>query len=248
MIRTLPPLVKRHIAPYHFNMNQTINPPVRMKQRRSIGTLDRLLDAAEDVIREEGLAGLTITQVVKRAHSSVGAFYRRFTDRDALLYAVQKRNHTRAQQLYNEHLARLEAQSLPLVETLEQMFYYRAHMIMRDAPILHAFVVQEALGSAFREEGRRFFAYCRSSMRNLVLRHSDEISHPQPELAAELVCRTWLALMEQIVLYGATPFDTEAQSSDIDVLVAEFTRAMTGYLRCNVDDGQCLPLALSDCS
>ena len=58
------------------------------QQLRSRQTLDRLLDAAEAVIREEGISELTVAKVVKRGQSSVGAFYRRFPDREALLFAV----------------------------------------------------------------------------------------------------------------------------------------------------------------
>jgi AcrR family transcriptional regulator len=211
-------------------MKQQIAPPTAMKQRRSMNTVDRLLDAAESVIREEGLSELTVLKVVGRAQSSVGAFYRRFADREALLFAVQDRNHTRAREVYDAQVARLKAKDISLKETLEQLFSFRARIIVKDAALLHAFVVQEALGPAFQEEGRKFFSYCRSTMAELVLSHKEEISHPEPELAAEVVCRTWLALMEQVVLYGSSPFDTQARSANVDTLVAEFARAMAGYL------------------
>jgi AcrR family transcriptional regulator len=218
-----------------------------MKRKRDSQTLDRLLDAAEEVIREDGLADLKIVKVVERAHSSIGAFYRRFPDRESLLYAVQERNHIHARQIYDEHLAKLVAQELPLADTLGELFSFRVRMILKDAPLLHAFVLQEAIGPTFQEEGRRFFAYCRSTLTQLVLTHQDEISHPHPELAAELVCRTWLALTEQLVLYGTTPFDEPGHSSDVNTLVAEFTRAMVGYLQGGAT-APCRPLSASAAS
>jgi AcrR family transcriptional regulator len=212
-------------------MSATVSSAVPPKQLRSRQTLDRLLDAAEAVIREEGISEMTVVKVVKRAQSSVGAFYRRFPDRDAILFAIQERNHTRAREIYDAQLAELEQGKVSLEETLSQLFALRAQQVLKDAPLLHAFVVQEAVLPLFQQEGRKFYAYCRSTMTQVLLSHRDEISHPEPELAAEMVCRTWLGLMEQVVLYGASPFDAHARSGDTATLVAEYTRAMSAYLR-----------------
>ena len=141
------------------------------------------------------------------------------------------RNHSLAQRLYDEHSAKLDLEHLTLEETLETLFSLRARVILRDAPLLHAFVVQGALGPTFQEESRRFFASCKTTLSRVMLFHKADMGHPDPELAAEVVCRTWLALMEQLVLYGDNPFDTPTRSSDARVLVAEFCRATAAYLR-----------------
>ncbi len=65
-----------------------VKPP---QQERSQRTLERLLDAAEAIILEQGAEAMSVSAVAKRAHSSVGAFYARFEDRDALLRAVCER-------------------------------------------------------------------------------------------------------------------------------------------------------------
>ena len=110
-----------------------------------------------------------------------------------------------------------------LEETLGKLFSLRARMVLRDAPLLHAFVIQEAILPVFQEEGRRFYAYCRSTMTQVLFSYRDEIRHPEPELAAEMVCRTWLALMEQVVLYGASPFESTSRSGNTATLVDEYT-------------------------
>lgn len=211
-------------------MRDTVSSALPPRQQRSAQTLDRLLDAAESVIREEGIAELTVVKVVKRAQSSVGAFYRRFPDRDSLLFAIQERNHARARRLYDAQLEQLELGEASLEESLGKLFELRVRMVLKDAPLLHALVVQEALMPMFQDEGRKFYAYCRSTMTHVLMSHRDEIAHPEPELAAEMVCRTWLGLMEQVILYGATPFDTKGRSGDPATLVSEYTRAMMAYL------------------
>ena len=61
------------------------------RQARSQRTLERLLDAAEELIMERGSTGLTVSEVVRVAGSSVGAFYARFPDKDALLATLHER-------------------------------------------------------------------------------------------------------------------------------------------------------------
>src|SRR6185436_14033987 len=72
------------LTPLHW-----VKPP---QQARSQKTLERLLDAAEELIAERGVASVTVSEVVRRAGSSVGAFYARFPDKDALLATLHERS------------------------------------------------------------------------------------------------------------------------------------------------------------
>ncbi len=65
-----------------------VRPPV---QERSQKTMERLLAAAEARIVEVGFEKATIADIAKRADSSVGAFYARFNDKDALLRCLLDR-------------------------------------------------------------------------------------------------------------------------------------------------------------
>jgi AcrR family transcriptional regulator len=64
-------------------------PPPR--QRRSREVMERVLEAAQALLVEDGLEGLTIAGVAERAGTSVGGVYRRFRDKDHLLAAVKTR-------------------------------------------------------------------------------------------------------------------------------------------------------------
>ncbi len=55
------------------------------KQARSEDTLRRLLNAAEELIIEKGHRAVSIPEIARRAHSSVGGFYARFRDKTELL-------------------------------------------------------------------------------------------------------------------------------------------------------------------
>ncbi|HEY5528200.1 MAG TPA: helix-turn-helix domain-containing protein, partial [Thermoleophilia bacterium] len=64
-------------------------------QQRSRDSLERILKTAETLIRTKGFEALTVAEVVRRSHTSVGTFYARFQDKTSLLHAVQERVHGR---------------------------------------------------------------------------------------------------------------------------------------------------------
>src|SRR5438552_1394828 len=61
------------------------------QQVRSRETLDRILDAAEQVLDEKAFGEATLAEIMERAGVTVGAFYRRFPDKDALLHHLDER-------------------------------------------------------------------------------------------------------------------------------------------------------------
>lgn len=65
-----------------------VRPP---QQERSQKTLERILDAAEELFLQKGFDRTGVAEVCSKAGSSVGAFYARFADKDALLNQVHER-------------------------------------------------------------------------------------------------------------------------------------------------------------
>lgn len=61
-------------------------------QQRSAERISLLLDAAADLIDQDGIDGLTTSAVATKSDSSVGVVYRYFTDIQALLRALAARN------------------------------------------------------------------------------------------------------------------------------------------------------------
>jgi AcrR family transcriptional regulator len=85
----------------------TTKPPRRPKTR------ERILDAAFDVIAEEGLSGFTMTEVERRVGLAVGtgSIYRHFPSKEALLKAAVEREVSRNRTVTHE--ARSAAQQVP---------------------------------------------------------------------------------------------------------------------------------------
>jgi AcrR family transcriptional regulator len=76
--------------------NDLVPPPLTMRttpvQQRGADRITQLLDAAAALIDENGIDGLTTTDVAARSGSSVGVVYRYFPNIQALLRGLAKRN------------------------------------------------------------------------------------------------------------------------------------------------------------
>src|SRR3954462_15588661 len=80
--------VDRHDPDSLMTKPQFYKPP---QQLRSQETLDRILDAAEQVLAEKSFGEATLAEIMERAGVTVGAFYRRYPDKNALLRHLDER-------------------------------------------------------------------------------------------------------------------------------------------------------------
>lgn len=170
------------------------------KQDRSERTLYRLLDAAERLIAERGLAGLSIPEVVRRAGSSVGGFYARFADKNQLLRALEER-------FFLQVTARLDAladarrwQAASPVALVEAAVAELVSVTLARAPMIRVFLFRAAQDPDIREDGLRFQHRVAELLGPLVLARAGTVRHPDPALAVDLAVQVAFALMQQHVL------------------------------------------------
>jgi AcrR family transcriptional regulator len=74
---------------------------------RILGRSRRIVEAAYELLDEDGLGGLTIRAVLKRTGLSRRAFYERFADKDDLVLAVFEQTIRRAASHYSEQVGAL---------------------------------------------------------------------------------------------------------------------------------------------
>ena len=65
-----------------------INKP---KQKRSVETLERMINSAKELILKDSFQQATVQMIVKKANSSIGSFYNLFKDKEALLRSLLDR-------------------------------------------------------------------------------------------------------------------------------------------------------------
>src|SRR4051794_13364454 len=80
---------------------EALRPPLQNRSRKS---LERVLDAGQKLLEEQGWEGFTVQEVSRRAKVSIGSIYARAPSKEALILAVYDRA--------MEHIAEANAKAL----------------------------------------------------------------------------------------------------------------------------------------
>jgi AcrR family transcriptional regulator len=199
------------------------------QQKRSKESLERLLDAAEDQIRAEGIESLTIATVVSRAGLSVGAFYARFPDRNALLHAVQGRFHDRVEPIL---LKRLVSEVTPkecLADAVEVAVDLLVGHVLGEQELSRAFMMSSVFDPVLRARGEQVNRARRDVLVSVLMAHRDEIRHDDPVLAIYMAYGMYAAGIRGAFGFG---FDHELYSTiSNQTVVGELKQALTLYLK-----------------
>ena len=160
------------------------HPPQRPPGAR---TLERLLAAAEDQLREEEVDLFTIKKVLDRTGLSVGAFYSRFPDKTALLRAVQERVHARLDPLILDALAAQAEVEESLEEAVHHCVDIMNDNMLRERKLLRAFWILSTFDPVMRKAAELFNHARRSAFLEAILRsHRNEIGPHDPESATAM--------------------------------------------------------------
>jgi AcrR family transcriptional regulator len=206
-------------------METRFHPP---RQSRSQETLHRILDAAERVLAEKSFEEATLAEIMERAGVTVGAFYRRFPDKNALIHHIDERFFTelyaRASEVLDEE--RWRGQSLRRVIegfALAAVTVYRTRRGVLRSLFLRMRTDPVILATAQRANEQFVSRLCA-----LASERHDEVGHPDPDLAVPLGYTIFLgALRETTVFAEAWP---AASALSDEALAAELARTFSGYL------------------
>lgn len=199
-------------------------------QERSRRTLERLLEAAGELLEERTFHELTVQEVVKRAGSSVGSFYARFEDKEALLDYLDELYARQMIALVNELAEELEAEPAGSLRATARAVLGRLVPFHRSRRGLIRALVLRA------RERREVHYDDRTRRMNLelprllacLLHHREEITHPDPEQAAGLGFALTFAGMRDRILFPES-IQLPAATSDAR-LAEESAHLLTAYL------------------
>lgn len=202
--------------------------PLPASQQRSRETLDRLLTAAEELLREEGADGATLRGIAARAGVSVGIVYRRFPHKDAVLRAVYVRFFERASLANTRNLASPHFATLSLPTVARRLIEgvaagYRANRALLRALILYARTHEDP---DFRRRAAALNATALEGIVRLFESRAEEIKHPNPALAIRFAVRAAAAILQDSLIFetaGLEPVERES-------VVLETTRLFLRYL------------------
>jgi AcrR family transcriptional regulator len=212
------------IDPTSRHPSPRLQPP---RQRRSQETLDRILEATNDLLESRSFSEVTVADIARAAGSSVGAFYARFHDKDALLDYFDE---TCADELKRTIERRVERWTRASAEDIVGEIVHvlvRFHRARRG--VMRAIVVRSRGGAG--PDGPRHPRTGSGPVAKLVARVTEErgrFDHPTPAQAVQLGMLIVLATIRERVLFADLP-DIDIPASD-SLLADELAVAYLRYL------------------
>lgn len=197
------------------------------QQERSRRTLERIEEAALELIGERGVEATTVQDIVHRARSSVGSFYARFPGKEDLLVHLEARVWRRARERFDTALEEWEVEGLSLTGLLEPLVELVLRSVREDSRQRRTLDLRSS--SEDRGSGvKSFHAYILSRLRPLLLARESEILHPIPERAVDLGFAAVVGAM-QVLERGTLEEGARAGLSDESV-IHEMARLYRSYL------------------
>jgi AcrR family transcriptional regulator len=204
-------------------LEPTIRPPV---QRRSRASLERVLRAGFEVLRDRGVPGFTVNEVSRRSGVSVGAIYGRVPSRDALIVAIYE--HAMGEMAANTGLERAFQEHATARENVEAVVVSTAEGMLAHREVLRVFMREAPAYAAIWERGAERSQAAAEQFARVLLRQRREFRHPDPELAVDVAWRMLYCTIARRIIYG--PVFESARVVDDENLIRELARAIAGYL------------------
>jgi AcrR family transcriptional regulator len=186
-----------------------------------------MLDAAEALLAERGFDEVSVAEIARRAGVTIGAFYARFPDKEALLEALEER-------VTEVTLATVSRATDPARwdgTTIEEALrsYCRelvdAYRETRGAG--RALVLRSRHDPALKRRLGRLNTEGPPRVLEFLLAHG-RIRHPDPERALRVALLAVRSTLRELILFGETWPGGAALPRDL--LADELTRLFLGYL------------------
>jgi AcrR family transcriptional regulator len=179
-----------------------------------------LIEAARDVLREDGYDGLTIRRVAERAEYGLGTVYTYFTDKDDLLYALVREDFARL----TERLRSIRAVHTGVAAVREMLLSYVRMGLEQPASYEIMFMLRPRLAGRTVADDRDEHAYAifRGCIADAIV--AGELRAGDPDVYAQTL---WAAAHGLVSLQVTLPgFPWAASEALADTLVAAQLRGL----------------------
>lgn len=171
------------------------------QQARSQDTLARLLDAAEALLESSDWDSITVAALVAKGRSSVGAFYARFPDKDALLQHLHQRRSDEAIQTAEHALARDAWVGVPIGDIVRTVVAFTVEEFAQHAGFHREIIRRHSTDARFRERSARVGAHTTHLIAGLLEERRAEIDVDDPLKAADVAHRVLFSILDQQVQF-----------------------------------------------
>jgi AcrR family transcriptional regulator len=203
-----------------------LKPP---RQDRSRDSLERILEASEQLLLLKGHEGLTVGEIISRAGVSRGTFCYRFRDKSALVHALQERIHGREEAEARARVGAVDWDALSLPDAIRTLLEIE-HSAYGGYLLQHqAFSVFASVDPVVKTRGYRYKRTMEELEVRVLGRKAAEVGHEDPLLAARVLSRLWQGLRDEEVEWSCCRASGEEALSDA-VLIDQLVRLSVSYL------------------
>lgn len=198
------------------------------QQSRSQETLGRILDAAERVLEEKSFSDATLAEIMERAGVTVGAFYRRFPDKDALLHHLDERFFTEVRGHAEELLDPVRWEAASFSRIIPQLAQIAVPLFRMRRGLLRTLFIRARTDAKIQASARELNGLFLKKLRVLAEKRLGEIVHPHPLSAVDTGFRIFVGALRETVVFGEVW--PEAPALTDDQLSHELARSYLFYL------------------
>jgi AcrR family transcriptional regulator len=207
----------------------TYQPP---RQARARATVERIFEATVRLLEDRPFEALSVADIVTEAHTSVGAFYKRFSSKDALLPVLLDWIHRQQFEAIESFVDESNWQGIGLsgredafVESLVDS--YRQHHHLMKVLVARQYSAENAQSAEQIESAERTLHY----YADWLLACRDEIRHPRPEAAVPIGLTGLVTQAQTRLLFGARSIELSDAA-----FTHELKRALLAYLGDDTDE------------
>jgi AcrR family transcriptional regulator len=178
---------------------RSVRPP---SQARSQATMERFVQATRELLEERSFEEITVADIVHRADRTVGSFYARFEDKEAVLQLLLEQLDDRIRDLVRAFCDPVRWEGAPVTEFVAESVKLNVHGYRRSATLYRAALAAAARDAGFRERRRATLQVGAEAQKRFLLSRRDELSCPDPARAADAMFEMVVATLDHELLYG----------------------------------------------
>ncbi len=200
---------------------------LKPQQTRSQDTHERLCVAAEELLDDKPFDQISVEEIATRAGSSVGGFYARFADKEALFGYLNERYNQELRETVVEMFAAERWRGVGLADRVHALSKFcipvvRSHRGLFRSILFRLSEAEQHVQADIRND-------IIDGIRDSLLECADEMTHPDPALATRLGFFAMIAAIHELVLFDASPRSRSVNVTD-DVLAHELAVAFLAYV------------------
>jgi AcrR family transcriptional regulator len=189
--------------------------------------MERFVQATRELLEERSFEDITVADIVARAGRTVGSFYARFEDKDAVLRLLLDRLDERVRGLVRAFCDPVRWDGAPVGAFVAESVKLNVHAYRRSSPLFRAALAAAATDLEFRERRRATLQFSAEAQKSFLLTRRDELTCADPARGSDTMFETVTATLDHELLYGR--FTLTSPSNDGE-LIDDLTRRALALL------------------